>query len=101
MLFDVILSATGQDESSKPGCASGVSSACLQFVSAGRVTACAPGNVPRRDPLDVAEVFSVLPFQVIAGAAAAHTSTGPASAVSPVRASVPSSVDADRSRCEP
>ena len=36
-LLVVILSATCQLESSKPGCASGDSSVCFQFVSAGSV----------------------------------------------------------------
>ncbi len=101
-LFVVVLSATCQELSSKPGAASGDSSACFQSVSAGRWTGAATGMVPVRLPVPVAWVSRALPFQVTRSAAV-NTSMFLSSALSPVSATVrpPSRLVAVRSRWVP
>ena len=54
----VVLSATGQDESSKPVAVSGDSSCVFQPVRAGRVTAAAVGSVVARLPEGVVVVVT-------------------------------------------
>ena len=86
-LLVVILSATCQLESSKPGCASGDSCWCFQFVRAGSVIGAAVGIVPVRLPVLVGCVCTALPFQVTAEADV-KTSMPGSVPLSPVSATV-------------
>ena len=78
-----------QLESSKPGAASGVSSACFHVVSAGSEIAWAVAIVPTCPPVGSAPPVNVTgaPFQVTF-VASLNTSIEPLSALSPVSASV-------------
>ena len=98
----VILSATCQLESSKPGCASGDSCWCFQFVKAGSEIEAATGIAPVRLPVLVGCVCTALPFQVMAEAEV-KTSMSGSVPLSPVSATVPppSLLAAVRSRWVP
>ena len=97
------MSAVTQLESSKPGCASGDSSACFQFVSAGSAIGCAMGIVPVSPPSGSPAPLTLTgcPFQLTL-LAPVNTSIEPSVALSPVSWSGPSAaIVAPRSRCVP
>lgn len=89
-LFEDVLPATAHPRSSNPGCASGFSGAYFHVPSAGRATGRggASGARAARLPEGVADAGTGRQFQVrMLARCGAHTSSGAATVVSPVRSS--------------
>src|SRR3954463_15717446 len=100
MLWVVILSATVQVESSKPGCASGDSSVCAQWSSAGSLIGAAVGTLPTRLPSPDGLAGTGAPFQVTFDPPL-HTSIEPSVSTSPVSATIGPLAVAVRTRWVP
>src|SRR5207237_4422165 len=103
LLHELALLATVQELSSRPGCASGVSSWYTQLLSVGRLMSGGPASwsLASRPPALVGVAATGCPFQVTVVAPGAHTSSGSAVAVSPVRSTVEPSTLAVRRRSGP